>query len=191
LPASWRRYGLAAGNYVLLLPGSQKAGWLKRWGVAHYAVLARALREAGVDRIAIIGGPDEVEDCAAIAEQGGEGVINLNGQTSIPEIVPLAEGACCIVGNDTGAAHVASCAGRPLLVICGATDPRRVRPIGAHVQALQWSGPCINCYRKTCNYLPELACMQAVSVATVADWALHQCGLRQGTWQADGKLRVF
>lgn len=183
--------GLVAGKYVLLLPGSQKAGWLKRWGVGRYAALARALREAGVDRIAIIGGPDEVEDCAAIAAQGGDAVINLNGKTSIVEIVPLAESAACIIGNDTGAAHVASCAGKPLLVICGATDPRRVRPIGPHVQALQWAGPCINCYRKTCNYQPELACMEAVSVEVVANWALRQCGLRQGAWQAGEALRVF
>lgn len=185
------QHDLAAGNYVLLLPGSQKAGWLKRWGVERYAALARRLREAGVDRIAIIGGPDEVEDCAAIAQRGGDGVINLNGQTSIAEIVPLAESAACIVGNDTGAAHVASCAGKPLLVICGATDPRRVRPIGPHVQALQWTGPCINCYRKTCNFQPQLACMEAVSVDTVADWVLHQCSLRQGVWRVDGKLKVF
>ncbi len=185
------RHGLRGGHYVLLLPGSQKAGWLKRWGVGRYAGLARALRESGVEKVAIIGGPDEVEDCAAIAAQGGEGVIDLNGQTRIAEIVPLAEGACCIVGNDTGAAHVASCAGKPLLVICGATDPRRVRPIGPHVRALQWAGPCINCYRKTCNYQPELACMEAVSVDIVADWALHQCGLRPGEWRAGEKLSVF
>jgi ADP-heptose:LPS heptosyltransferase len=185
------QHGLVAGKYVLLLPGSQKAGWLKRWGVQRYAALARALREAGVERIAIIGGPDEVEDCAAIAEQGGVGVINLNGKTSISEIVPLAEGAACIVGNDTGAAHVASCAGKPMLVICGATDPRRVRPIGPHVQAVQWSGPCINCYRKTCNYRPELACMEAVSVETVAEWVLVQSGIRQGAWVASTDLRVF
>lgn len=185
------RNGLVAGRYVLLLPGSQRAGWLKRWGVDRYAALARELRAQGVPRVAIIGGPDEVEDCAAIAGRSGEGVINLNGQTSISEIVPLAEGAACIVGNDTGAAHVASCAGRPLLVVCGATDPRRVRPIGPHVQAVQWIGPCINCYRKTCNYQPELACMAAVTVETVADWALHQCGLRVGSWQAAEALRVF
>jgi len=185
------QHGLTAGKYVLLLPGSQKAGWLKRWGVQHYAALARALRAAGVEKVAIIGGPDEVEDCEAIASQGGEGVINLNGKTSIPEIVPLAEGAACIVGNDTGAAHVASCAGKPLLVICGATDPRRVRPIGSHVQAVQWTGPCINCYRKTCNYQPELACMEAVSVATVADWVFVQAGVRQGELVVGEKLRVF
>ena len=185
------QHGLVAGAYVLLLPGSQKAGWLKRWGVERYAALARMLREAGVDRVAIIGGPDEVEDCAAIAEQGGEGVVNLNGLTSIPEIVPLAEAAACIVGNDTGAAHVASCAGRPLLVICGATDPRRVRPIGPHVQAVQWTGPCINCYRKTCNYQPELACMEAVKVESVADWALGCCGFRQGDRAAATDIRMF
>lgn len=186
-----QQHGLVAGNYVLLLPGSQKAGWLKRWGAGRYAALARTLRAAGIEKIAIIGGPDEVEDCAAIAAQGGEGVVNFNGLTSIPEIVPLSEGAICIVGNDTGAAHVASCAVKPMLVICGATDPRRVRPIGPHVQAVQWSGPCINCYRKTCNYQPELACMEAVSVETVADWALIHCGLRQGDWVPDKALRTF
>lgn len=185
------QHGLSAGKYVLLLPGSQKAGWLKRWGVQRYAALAHTLREAGVEKVAIIGGPDEVEDCEAIASQGGEGVVNLNGKTSITEIVPLAEGASCIVGNDTGAAHVASCAGKPLLVICGATDPRRVRPIGPHVQAVQWTGPCINCYRKTCNFQPELACMDAVSVATVADWVLIQSGIRQRDWEIDNKLRLF
>lgn len=185
------QHDLVPGNYVLLLPGSQKAGWLKRWGVERYAALARALREAGIDKVVIIGGPDEIEDCAAIVEQGGDGVINFNGKTSIPEIVPLSEGSACIVGNDTGAAHVASCAGKPLLVVCGATDPRRVRPIGPHVQALQWTGPCINCYRKTCNYQPELACMEAISVDTVADWALNQAGIRQSEWEVGGKLKVF
>lgn len=185
------QHGLADGNYVLLLPGSQKAGWLKRWGVERYAELARRLRGAGVEKIVIIGGPDEVEDCAAIAECGGDGVVNLNGQTSISEIVPLAERAACIIGNDTGAAHVASCAGKPLLVICGATDPRRVRPIGPHVKAVQWTGPCINCYRKTCNYQQELACMEAVSPDIVAEWALLQCGRKQGEWQPGGKLRIF
>jgi heptosyltransferase-2 len=186
-----RQHGLCAGKYVLLLPGSQKAGWLKRWGVVRYAGLARTLRAAGVEKIAIIGGPDEVEDCAAIAEQGGEGVINLNGQTSITEIVPLAEGAACIVGNDTGAAHVASCAGKPMLVICGATDPRRVRPIGPHVQALQWTGPCINCYRKDCNYQPELACMNAINVEIVAEWALVKAGIKRGPWRAPEQVSLF
>jgi heptosyltransferase-2 len=185
------QHGLVAGSYVLLLPGSQKAGWLKRWGVERYAALARTLRQSGVEKVAIIGGPDEVEDCAAIAEGGGNGVVDLNGQTSIAEIVPLAESAACIVGNDTGAAHVASCAGKPMLVICGATDPRRVRPIGPHVQAVQWTGPCINCYRKTCNYQPQLACMEAVSVEVVAGWALKRAGLEQGLWKAGENLRVF
>lgn len=165
--------GLNGGRYVLLLPGSQKAGWLKRWGVEKYATLARSLIDAGVEKVAIIGGPDEIDDCAAIAKQAGHGVVNLNGKSSILQIVPLAENAACIVGNDTGAAHVASCAGKPLLVICGATDPRRVRPIGDHVQAVQWAGACINCYRKTCNYQPELACMEAVSVDLVKDWVVR------------------
>lgn len=162
--------GLVPGRYVLLLPGSQKAGWLKRWGVQNYVELAQQLRKGGIEKVAVVGGPDEVDDCVAIAEAGSGGVVNLNGKTTIAQIVPLAENAICIVANDTGAAHVASCAGKPLLIICGATDPRRVRPVGAHVKAVQWTGPCINCYRKTCNYSPELACMKAIQPSLIKNW---------------------
>ncbi len=168
--------GLVPGRYVLLLPGSQRAGWLKRWGVERYAELAQLLRKSGIEKVAVVGGPDEVEDCANIAEAGGEGVVNLNGKTGIAQIIPLAEGAIGIVANDTGAAHVASCAGKPMLVVCGPTDPRRVRPIGTHVSAVQWTGPCINCYRKTCNYTPELACMNAIQPSLVRDWVLKTVG---------------
>lgn len=183
--------GLENGQYVVLLPGSQKAGWIKRWGVQRYTELAKTLIQAGVKKVAIIGGPDEIEDCAVIASQAGEGVVNLNGRTSIRQIVPLAEQAACIVGNDTGAAHVVATTGRPLLVICGPTDPRRVRPIGQHVRAVQWAGECINCYRKTCNYKLELACMEAVTVRFVAGWVLNKCGISLETWDYTESIKLY
>lgn len=171
--------GLQPDDYVLLLPGSQKAGSLKRWGVAHYAALACRLTDHGIGKVVIVGGPDEVDDCAEISRLCGPRVVNFNGKTSISQIVPLAENAMCIVANDTGGAHVASTAGKPLLVICGPTDPQRVRPIGAHVQSIQWDGPCVNCYRKTCNYFSEHACMEAISVEMVEDW-IKGCLEEQG-----------
>jgi len=155
-----REHKLVPGKYAVLLPGSQAAGYLKRWGAARYADLACKLFAAGLERIAVIGGPDEVEECAAVAANGGPDVVNLCGKTSILEIIPLAEGARFIVANDTGTAHVAAAANRPMLIICGPTDPDRVKPAGPNVETLQAELPCINCYRKTCSHH---SCMAAIT----------------------------
>ena len=87
--------------------------------------------------------------------------MNLCGRTEVLDIVPLCEGARAIVANDTGTAHVASCTERPMVVICGPTDPRKVKPVGDNVVALQASLPCINCYGKTCDH--HHACMESIT----------------------------
>lgn len=155
-------HGLEDGRYVVLLPGSQAAGWLKRWGAGRYASLAGLLHRQGVDKIVVVGGPDEIADCAIVAE-AGPFVVNLNGALALLEIAPLCSGAAAIIGNDTGTAHFSSAAGRPLLVLCGPTNPRRVKPIGEHVVALQAELPCSNCYGKTCRHSDPHACMAAIT----------------------------
>ncbi len=156
-------HGLQNGDYAVLLPGCQAAGYLKRWGAERYAALAGQLRERGVGKVVVLGGPDEMEECARIEELcGGEWLVNLCGQTRILELVPICEGARLIVANDTGTAHVASATDRPMVVVCGPTDPRRVKPVGENVVALQASGlDCLNCYCKApCDHH---ACMAAIT----------------------------
>jgi len=68
------------------------------------------------------------------------------------------------VANDTGTAHLASATGRPMVVICGPTDPRRVKPLGDNVDAFQAELPCINCYRKHCAHH---SCMRVITPAMV------------------------
>lgn len=170
--------GLATGRYAVLLPGSQAAGWLKRWGAARYAEVAQGLAAAGMERVLVIGGPDEVEDCAAIA-QAGSFVANLNGRIGLLEIAPLCAGAALIVANDTGTAHIAAAADRPMLVICGPTDPRRVKPIGPKVRAIQAVLPCLNCYAKDCPEADYHACMRLLTPEIVAAEALSLAALAQ------------
>ncbi len=165
--------GLRAGRYVIFLPGSQKAGFLKRWGSARYAELARLLAARGVERVALVGGPDEIEDCREIARLAGDAAVNLNGRSGIAEAVVLAEQARAVVGNDTGMAHVCACADTPMLVICGATDPRRVRPIGPQVLAVQADIPCRNCYAKDCPEPDYQRCMKLLTPAWVVEALLH------------------
>jgi heptosyltransferase II len=64
----------------------------------------------------------------------------------------LFKAATCIVANDTGTAHLAADSQTPMLVICGPTNPLRVKPIGPHVMAIQPDIACKNCYQKTCSH---------------------------------------
>lgn len=158
----------AAGPFAVFLPGSQAAGWLKRWGVERFRRLAALLRADGLaGRIAVIGGPDEVEDCREISA-AGDFLVNLNGRIGLLEIAPLCAQAGFIIANDTGTAHMAAAARRPMLVLCGPTDPRRVKPIGPRVRAIQVQLPCRNCYAKDCLIADRHACMAKLTPEFVA-----------------------
>ncbi len=125
-----------------------------------YATLAERLHDAGLEKIVIIGGPDEIDECAKIAERCGPWLVNLCGETEILDIVPLCDAARVVVGNDTGTAHVASASTTPMLVIFGPTDPRKSKPLGGNVVALQADLPCINCWLKFCDHH---SCMPALT----------------------------
>lgn len=156
------QHGLKKNAYAVLLPGCQAAGYLKRWGAERYAALAQELKNRGIiDRAVIIGAKDEMEECEAIAAICGDWAINLCGSTHLLDLIPLCENARLIVANDTGTAHMASSTERPMLVLCGPTDPNRIKPLGNNVLALQAELPCMNCYCKhPCDHH---SCMKALT----------------------------
>ncbi len=156
------QHGLSHDRYAVLLPGCQAAGYLKRWGAERYAALAMALKSRGIiDHAIIVGAGDEMEECEAIASTCGDWAINLCGKTHLLDLIPLCENAGMIIANDTGTAHMASSTDRPMLVLCGPTDPNRIKPLGSNVLALQAELPCMNCYCKhPCDHH---TCMKALT----------------------------
>jgi heptosyltransferase-2 len=162
-----KTHGLENGEFGILIPGSKAGGLLKRWGADRYADLAALLKERGLKNVVLVGGPDDHEECARIASRcSGNWLVNLCGQTRILDIVPLSAAARLIVANDTGTAHVASCTPTPMVVICGPTDPRRVKPVGNNVRTLQADIDCINCYRKECSHH---SCMKMITPRMVLE----------------------
>ena len=157
-------HGLREHEYAVFLPGSTITGAIKRWGADRYRDLAERLHACGVPSIVLLGGPDEIEECLEIQRQCGSWLVNLCGQTEIIDLVPLCEGARFIVGNDTGTAHVAAASATPMVMICGPTDPRRVKPLGRDIVTLQADLPCINCYLKFCDHH---SCMRVISTEDV------------------------
>jgi len=160
--------GLTAGGYGILLPGCQAGGELKRWGWERYAALADMLYRSGLGRTVLIGGPDDLDECARVAAAVSEPgcVVNLCGQTAILDVLPLVEMSRFVIGNDTGTIHIASCTDKPIIVICGPTDPQRVKPSVDNVIALQADLDCVSCYKKECSHQ---SCMQMVTPVMVHD----------------------
>lgn len=175
------RLGIEPGRYAIFLPGSQAGGWLKRWGAEHYAELGLLLHRRGIRRVLVIGARDETEECARIVaaiDARAPGVAFHLADLDLLEIVPACAGTACIVANDTGTAHIAAAAGRPLWVLCGPTDPRRVRPPGA--KAVQADFHCLNCYRKTCRWGPRPQCLERIEPAAVLALALGDAAAIDG-----------
>ncbi|MDX1512187.1 MAG: glycosyltransferase family 9 protein [Gammaproteobacteria bacterium] len=147
-----RDHAVSDGDYAVFLPGCQAAGYLKRWGALRYIALAKALRARGLGKVLLLGAADEETECREIQAACGEWVLNCCGLTAPLDIIPLCEQARLVVANDTGTAHIAAAAGRPMVVVCGPTDPRRVKPAGPSVEALQAQIFCAGCYRKHCSH---------------------------------------
>lgn len=176
-------HDLRTGDYAVFFPGCQAAGHLKRWGASRYAALAQRLRDTeGLSKVVLIGAKDEMEECQQIERECGPWLVNLCGQTEILDIVPLCEPARLLVANDTGTAHVAAATDRPMVVICGPTDPHRVKPLGDNVVALQADLPCINCYQKDCAHH---SCMPAITpdrvIATLRALQTFERDRREGS----------
>jgi ADP-heptose:LPS heptosyltransferase len=107
---------------VLLLPGASPERPGKRW--PHYGALARALPLPCI----ACGGPAERALGAALA---GDGVLDLTGRTTLPQLAAIARRATFAVGNDSGPTHLAAATGCPTLALFGAeSEPSRCAPRG-------------------------------------------------------------
>jgi heptosyltransferase-2 len=112
-------HGVTANdNLLCVAPGSV---WpTKRWLPDGYARVVAGARRRGLVPV-LVGSPEERELCRRVAALAPAPV--LAGETSIPELVALLARARIVVGNDSGAAHVASAVGTPVVSVFGSTVP--------------------------------------------------------------------
>lgn len=157
-------YGLNRQPFAIFLCGSHAAGLAKRWGVTNFVELANQIKHQGIYQVVLVGGADEAPECDAIAQALPDLAVNLCGKTSLLALPTIFQQAKLIIANDTGTAHLAAASGTPMLIICGPTNPLRVKPIGAHVLAIQPEIECKNCYQKTCSHH---SCMRGLTADKV------------------------
>jgi heptosyltransferase-2 len=144
---------------IALCPGAEY-GPAKRWPVASYAAVAQHLLEKHKARLVILGAPSDEAPEAELAALV-PGAENRAGKTTLAEFMAALEESRLVIGNDSGAMHLASALGVPAVAIFGSTEPALTGPLGASTAVLRHHVPCSPCFLRECPI--DFACMHGVT----------------------------
>jgi lipopolysaccharide heptosyltransferase II len=155
---------------ILLQPGARWNN--KRWPVDYFSqlvsLLAKKFPEA---RFAILGGNDDKTLGEIIARAVPKNVLNLCGQTSLPEMIEIIRLCDLMITNDSGPMHAAAALGKPLVALFGPTEPRRTGPYGQLKNVLRIQLPCSPCLKSFCAWKNPMECLTAISPSAVFEHA--------------------
>ena len=151
---------------ILLQPGARWEN--KRWPVNYFSELVRLLAEKfPAANFAILGSGEDKPLGEIISQAAPEKVLNLCGQTSLPEMIEWVRLSDLMVTNDTGPMHVAAALGKPLVALFGPTEPHRTGPYGQLENVLRIELPCSPCLKSFCSWKNPNECLTAISPVTV------------------------
>jgi lipopolysaccharide heptosyltransferase II len=167
-----RKWQTDSARWIIVQPGAR---WLnKRWPVENFAETVRQLAAARPEfRFAILGGADDKEAGAAIAQVDPKRCLDLAGKISLPEMVEWIRLSELMISNDTGPMHVAAALGKPVIGIFGPTEPRRTGPCGQLQNVIRIELPCAPCLKSYCTYSKPMECLRAIAPAAVLDRAMN------------------
>jgi ADP-heptose:LPS heptosyltransferase len=166
---------LAAHDYYVISPGASNA--IKQWPPEHFAEIAsRIFARTGWIGV-ICGSRGEAELASRIRAATDSPLRDYMGQTSIAGLTGIISCARILVGNDSGAVHLAAALGTPSVCIAGGGHYGRFVPYQtdrsdntAEPLVIANPMPCFGCNWR-CTYKraahEPAACVREVSVETV------------------------
>lgn len=163
-------HGLTEGNYILCVPPTRWA--TKVYPVRHWRRVVASL--AKHMPVVLLGSPAPAERqlCQAVAAEQGADVIDLAGQTSLPELVALIAESAGVVCSDSAAKFIAPAVGRNVVTLIGPTQTERTGPY-LQGRALVAETACQGCLKKRCSHI---TCMASIEPATVVEAVMDQIG---------------
>jgi len=175
LHATLQTHGLQVQGHVVMAPGAEY-GPAKRWPVSHFAELAAALPQD----VVLLGSAKERALCEAIVALVQPGktqgrLLNLAGQTSLPQAFALIASAHRVVSNDSGLMHVAAALDVPQVAVFGSSSPDHTPPLSDQARVVwlrldaQYHPPlaCAPCYARVCP-LGHTRCLEDLTPDRVA-----------------------
>jgi len=160
--------GVAAGTRLVGFAPGAAYGSAKRWPPERVAEAIARLVAAGA-RAVLVGAAGDREIARAIQSAlvpaARPSVVDLVGATDVKTLMAVLARCDVVVANDSGAMHVASAVGRPVVAIFGPTDEHATAPLGPHtlVRHDVWCRPCL---LRACPI--DHRCLRGVAAADVA-----------------------
>jgi heptosyltransferase-2 len=132
--------------------------------------LVRELARLDTAPIVLCCAPGEEGSARAVARELPRAVLLDDPAPGVAELVALSFLARAAITPDNGARHVAQAAGKPVLVLCGPTDPRHTAEHSGATRVLRVEVDCGPCHRERCplSGAAHHACMRAIDPEAAA-----------------------
>jgi heptosyltransferase II len=146
-------------------------GSAKCWPPDRFAELANRLQAQANADVILFGTSAEAAVSSAIAAGMRRSPIDLTGKTAINDLPALLSQCHLFIGNDSGAMHVASAVGLPVVAVFGPTDPFGTAPVTPRCSIVQEKPYCSPCFLRRCP--TDHRCMTRVTPDAVEAAARH------------------
>lgn len=157
---------------IALVPGVGKLRPHRAWLRDGWLYLIKSIISRGNFLPVLIGGEDEVELCAQLIQEAGQGCLNLAGKLALPETAAVLKSCRVVVSADTGPAHLAVAVGTPVIGLYGPTSVQRSGPYGFADLALDQNPACKCAENKSCQFTEKQApgeCMERIMLAEIIE----------------------
>lgn len=157
------------GKYIVLTGGSGELEKHKRWTSIGYRGLVEKIIDNTEYKIVFVGSSSEQkivdEILLNIENKYQEKIIQLNGETSLKELIKILRNSSLVVGNDNGVLHIASACDSKILGLFGSTDYLITGPMGNYIEIIDNRIECAPCYAKDGNIegCEDNICMKGIS----------------------------
>jgi len=161
-------------NTVLVFPGSSY--YKRNWEKENFLEIVKRLLNETSFRVIIAGGPSEVPVASYIIGHlpVSERLIDLSGQSTLPELVQLIADAELVISNETSAVHIAAACKTEVICIQGGGHFERFTP---YPEAMAFKPICVfekmSCYNCNwnCRYYNDFnepfPCISRINIETV------------------------
>ncbi len=155
---------------IIAMHAGARNGQAKRWPIRHFAALADHLAEDMDALVVVTGAPNEAPLAHDIALYARYPLLNVSGQTSLPQLVALLAESDVLVTGDSGPMHIACAVETPVVVMHGPTDPALSGPTAPDAIVLRhtlWCSPCYDASATAECRFGNPICMKAIAPRTV------------------------
>ena len=151
-------------SIVILQPGARY--WFKAWPPERFAELADRLTSQYGYQVLIGGSDQDIDLAQQIRQTAKSKPIIMAGRTTIKQFAAIARKSALFVGSDSGAMHIASAVGTPVVALFGPSSPREWGPRGGPVEVVYKEIDCRSCFHPICARGEE-NCMRLIAVHEV------------------------